>query len=653
MADTTSQEFALQAQGTQVPASIETDVLPRWDLSHFGYDEPEAGEDGIVQTFGPKFEAEMTALTDLIAGFVGDYTEEIDVGGEKEREATVSRLDADGLGEAMRRRAEIKELVWKVYTYAYLRRTPDQVKFAKAQADVESKVDSLSSKTAFFGDALKKIGEDKIREMLASSEELRYYAPAIEDIRRGIPHTPPLAVEKYRMEQGARGGWVRRYDRITTEQRFPFEGKDLTQGEILKILTDDPDQARREAAYRVFSDGMKKILPDTMEIHNESMHLFAVDAKTEGFDHPWDARHFSNNLKPAVADALEKAVRDSYGSIAERFYNLKARLMGQEYLDPWDRNFNPCTADSRYIPFEEAKQIVLKAYADFSPQMADIAGRFFDEQWIDAAPAPNKESGAYSHPGAAMPVHPYVMMNYRGKPRDVATLAHELGHGVHQVLGCESDALVETPLTFAETASVFGEMLTFKSQLKKAADAGDDDLRRELLMGKVGDMINTAHRQIAFYDFEKRIHTHFQEKGRLSEKDIGGHWRASQQESYGESIRLDDSYNAVFGYISHFVHSPFYVYAYAFGDCLVNALYEVHENGDVPDFREKYIEMLEAGGTITAADLKEKFGLDFEDPEFWKKGLNVIAGFLDKLETLCQPSLEAKQKPAAPAPGLG
>jgi oligoendopeptidase F len=319
--------------------------------------------------------------------------------------------------------------------------------------------------------------------------------------------------------------------------------------------------------------------------------------------------------------------------------------MGQDHLNIHDRNVNIFSGDGdSCIPFSEAKRMILEAYRSFLPEMADAAEKFFDNGWIDAPTDKHKRSGAFAHPGAAQLAHPMVMVNYQGKPGDVKTLAHELGHGVHQLWAAhKGDAIVHTPLTLAETASVFGEMLTFKSLI---ANASDDNEKRKLLFDKVNDMINTVMLQISFYDFEKRINRHYIEKGQpLSEEEMGNHWREALQDSYGSAIPLEEDYGYVFGYIPHLIHSPFYVYAYAFGDALVNALYGVYEEGNVPDFEEKYTRLLEAGGTLKPSDIEEMFGLDIRDPGFWDKGLSLIEEMIDELEQLCQPLLDRKAKP--------
>jgi len=345
---------------------------------------------------------------------------------------------------------------------------------------------------------------------------------------------------------------------------------------------------------------------------------------------PQTGRHLANHVEPEVVEALRNAVVAAYPKLSHRYYELKRRWLGLDTLEVWDRNAPLPMEETRVIGWDEAKATVLDAYAGFDPEMADIAQPFFEKGWIDAGVKAGKAPGAFAHP-TVTDVHPYVMLNYLGKPRDVMTLAHELGHGVHQVLAAgQGELLSHTPLTLAETASVFGEMLTFRRLL---ANAANDAERKTLLAGKVEDMINTVVRQIAFYDFECKLHAARREQGELTPEDINALWMSVQDESLGPAFTFMDGYETFWTYIPHFVHSPFYVYAYAFGDGLVNALYAVYESG-LPGFQEKYFEMLKAGGSKHHKDLLAPFGLDASDPAFWDKGLAMIEGFIDELEAM-------------------
>jgi oligoendopeptidase F len=402
----------------------------------------------------------------------------------------------------------------------------------------------------------------------------------------------------------------------------------LTSAEVLHLLSDRNKHTRKKAAL-----SFGKVLGEQVGTFALVTNTLAKDKDIEDrwrkFPRPDSARNLSNFVEDEVVDALVAAVKAGYPKLSHRYYKLKARWFGAEQLDYWDRNAPLPDAEDRAIPWDEARNCVLTSYRAFSPELAVIAERFFDEKWIDAGVRPGKEPGAFSHPTVPS-AHPYILMNYQGKTRDVMTLAHELGHGVHQVLAGPQGALMaDTPLTLAETASVFGEMLTFQGLLKAETSA---KRKRALLAGKVEDMLNTVVRQIAFYDFEKRVHT-ARRKAELTGEDICETWMTVQAESLGPAIRLGGDYRYYWSYIPHFIHSPFYVYAYAFGDCLVNSLYATFEKAE-KGFQQKYLEMLKAGGTKRHKALLKPFGLDASDPAFWGRGLSVVSGFIDELEKL-------------------
>ena len=376
---------------------------------------------------------------------------------------------------------------------------------------------------------------------------------------------------------------------------------------------------------------MSRGLARNMRVLTLITNTLAKDKEIEDqwrrYPSPVSYRNLSNQVEDKVVEALVEAVKANYKNLAHRYYRLKAKWFGVRKLNTWDRNA-PLPEDSnRRYSWDQAKEVVLSAYGGFAPEMAAIAGRFFAQRWIDAPPMPGKDSGAFCHPTVPS-VHPYGMMNFHGKARDVMTLAHELGHGVHQVLAAPRGALMsDTPLTLAETASVFGEMLTFRAMLEGEKSA---KRRRILLAGKVEDMMNTVIRQVAFHQFEECVHAE-RPKGELGAERLGDIWMEVQRESLGPAFRFDDDYRHFWAYIPHFLHAPFYVYAYAFGDCLVNSLYDVFQQGH-PGFQAKYFDMLKAGGTLGHRELLAPFGLDASDPAFWQRGLGVISGFIDELE---------------------
>jgi oligoendopeptidase F len=404
------------------------------------------------------------------------------------------------------------------------------------------------------------------------------------------------------------------------------QGKSLAIEPTLNLLQDSSGVKRKAAA-----EALAKTFKDNARLFTLVTNALAKDKdisdRWRGFADVADSRHLSNRVEPEVVEALTKAVREAYPRLSHRYYALKARWFGKKSLPHWDRNAPLPSVPMRTIGWDEARETVLTAYGAFSPKMAGIAQRFFDERWIDAPVRPGKSPGAFAHPTVPS-AHPYVMLNYQGKPRDVMTLAHELGHGVHQVLAAPNGALMApTPLTLAETASVFGEMLTFQKLL---ATTTDKKQRKAMLTSKAEDMINTVVRQIAFYSFERKVHLE-RKNGELTAERIGEIWLEVQKESLGPAIDIRPGYEVFWGYIPHFIHSPFYVYAYAFGDCLVNSLYAVYERAS-EGFAERYLAMLAAGGTKHYTELLKPFGLDARDPAFWQGGLSVIEKLIDELE---------------------
>ncbi len=406
------------------------------------------------------------------------------------------------------------------------------------------------------------------------------------------------------------------------------EAETLSLESTLNLLSEQ-DRARREAAARALAQVFGQNIKLFARVHNTLAKEKEIEDRWRKMPTPQTGRHLSNHVEPEVVEALRNAVVAAYPKLSHRYYRLKARWLGLDRLQVWDRNAPLPTEITRTVGWEEARKTVADAYRAFSPALADLLTPFFDKGWIDAGVKPGKAPGAFAHPTVTN-VHPYIMLNYLGKPRDVMTLAHELGHGVHQVLAApQGETLANTPLTLAETASVFGEMLTFRALL---ANAKDDTERKTLLAGKVEDMINTVVRQIAFYDFECKLHA-ARAAGELTPEDISALWMSVQGESLGPIFDFMPGYETFWAYIPHFIHSPFYVYAYAFGDGLVNALYAAYEEG-LPDFQSKYFTLLKAGGSMHHKALLAPFGLDASDPRFWDKGLSMISAMIDELERL-------------------
>ncbi len=537
-----------------------------------------------------------------------------------------------GLLDAIEAFEALEDRLGRLISYAGLIYAGDTSNPANAKfyGDIQARVTDISARVLFFGLELNRIEDTVMEAALGANPQLARYRPWLADLRLERPFQLEERIEELFLEKAVTGpaSWNRLFDETMTGLRFAVRGEELSIEETLNLLQEDDKALRQEAAEAlasVFSANLRlfSLITNTLAKDKE------ISDRWRGFTDIADSRHLANRVEREVVDALAAAVREAYPSISHRYYRLKAGWLGQDALDHWDRNAPLPGMERRPIGWDEARETVMSAYAGFSPRMAEIAGHFFERNWIDAGVRPGKSPGAFAHPTVPS-AHPYVLINYLGKPRDVMTLAHELGHGVHQVLAARQGPLMApTPLTLAETASVFGEMLTFRSLLEKTPDPRQ---RRFLIASKVEDMINTVIRQIAFYNFERALHTE-RRQGELTSERIGQIWVETQGESLGPSVRLQPGYETFWAYIPHFIHSPFYVYAYAFGDCLVNSLYAVYLQSD-EGFAERYLTMLEAGGTKHHSELLAPFGLDATDPGFWHRGLSVISGLIDELEAL-------------------
>jgi oligoendopeptidase F len=548
--------------------------------------------------------------------------------------AEAAKPGGGGLAAAIIEFESFEELIGRIMSFAglsFFSNTADPA-LAKFYGDAQEKMTGVGSHLLFFTLELNKVDDSVVDAAMSANPALAKYRPWIEDLRKAKPYQLEDKVEKLFLEQSVAGrsAWNRLFDETMTSLRFKVGDEELALEAALNLLQ-DADPAKRKAASRALAKTLGANLRLFTQITNTLAKDKEISDRWHGFDDIADSRHLDNRVERAVVDALTEAVRNAYQRLSHRYYAMKAKWLGMETLNTWDRNAPLPETPKAEIPWEAARDIVLDAYHGFSPQMSTTAREFFEKNWIDAAARPGKAPGAFAHPTVPS-VHPYVLINYMGKPRDVMTLAHELGHGVHQVLaGKQGPLLSQTPLTLAETASVFGEMLTFRHLLAKTADKRE---RKAMLAQKVEDMINTVVRQIAFYQFERKLHE-ARRKAELTSDEIGALWLSVQAESLGPSIRIGEGYETFWTYIPHFIHSPFYVYAYAFGDCLVNSLYAVYQQQ--PDgFQEKYFAMLEAGGTKHHSELLAPFGLDASDPGFWAKGLSVIEGLIDELEALDQ-----------------
>jgi len=592
---------------------LKTSALPEWNLADLypGLDAPEVKRDL------DRVDADCLAFEEAYKGRLAD----------------LARSPGGGaaLAGAVKRYEAIDDVIGRLVSYAGLVHagdTTDPVR-AKFYGDVQERITAASTHLLFFTLELNRI-DDSLIEAAMADPALRHYRPWIEDVRKERPYQLEDRVEQLFHEKSvtAHGAWNRLFDQTVAGMRFTVAGKSLALEPTLKLLQEPREDVRKAAAgalARTFKDHLRvfTLITNTLAKDKE------ISDRWRGFADIADARHLSNRVEREVVEALVEAVRASYPRLSHRYYALKAKWFGRKRLAHWDRNAPLPKVPDRKIAWPEAKETVLAAYGAFSPKMAAIAERFFTDRWIDAPVRPGKAPGAFSHPTVPS-AHPYVLLNYQGKTRDVMTLAHELGHGVHQVLAGPNGALMApTPLTLAETASVFGEMLTFRRLL---AETQDRKRRRALLAGKVEDMINTVVRQIAFYTFERRVHTE-RKSGELTSERLGAMWLEVQSESLGPAIELKPGYETFWTYIGHFIHAPFYVYAYAFGDCLVNSLYAVYEKAH-EGFAERYLAMLEAGGTKHHSELLKPFGLDAREPAFWQGGLSLLERMIGELEEL-------------------
>lgn len=582
--------------------------LPTWKL-----------EDLYSSPTGTDVEADLKRATADAAAFAKDY------------EGKVADLDGKALGAAIARFEALTDLMGRLGSYAQLYYAQDMAdpERGRFSQNVSEALNEATAKLVFFRLEINKI-EDADLATRMKEPTLARYAPWLRDVRLFRPHDLSDELERYIHDQSVVGSsaWSRLFDETIARLRYPFRDEVLTEPQILDKLSNKDAEVRRDAAK-----SFGKVQGDNIAVFslitNTLIKDKEIDDRWRKYPRPQSFRNLANVVEDEVVDALVSSVKAAYPRLAHRYYKLKAKWFGVDRMPYWDRNAPLPEHDDRVIPWAEAEKIVLDAYRAFSPELADVGQKFFGTGWIDAPARPGKSPGAFAHPTVPS-AHPYLLLNYQGKVRDVMTLAHELGHGVHQVLAARQGALMaDTPLTLAETASVFGEMLTFQSLLKSAPDKST---RKAMLAGKVEDMLNTVVRQIAFYDFESRLHM-ARRQGELTPDAIGEIWMAVQGESLGPAFTFDEEYRHYWSYIGHFIHSPFYVYAYAFGDCLVNSLYAAYQSGQ-PDFQAKYLEMLKSGGVKRHKELLAPFGLDASDPAFWDKGLGVISGFVDELEKL-------------------
>ena len=582
--------------------------LPQWDLA-----------DLYPATDSAELEADLDRAANASRAFSDRY------------KGKLAGLWGDVLGKAIAEYEAIDEIMGRIMSYAQLvyAGNVSDPEIGQFYQSMQERVNDISADILFFSLELNEIDDKTVAKQFKSAPAAKY-KPWLDDIRAFRPHQLSEEIERLLHDKrvAGRAAWSRLFDETMADMRFEYDGRQLTSEEVMSMLS-NPDEGIRKSAAEALGGKLGEHARTFSLITNTLAKDKEIEDRWRSFARPESSRNLANQVEDEVVDALNAAVTGSYADLSHRYYAMKAAWLGKEQLDHWDRNAPLPDADNSVIPWDRATETVLTAYRDFSPYLAEIGQRFFDNAWIDAPVREGKSSGAFAHPTVPS-AHPYLLLNYQGKIRDVMTLAHELGHGCHQVLAApQGNLMAETPLTFAETASVFGEMLTFRKMLRVQDDPA---LRKVMLAGKVEDMLNTVVRQIAFFNFEQRVHTARRE-GELTADDICDIWMEVQTESLGPAIRFEDRYRWYWTYIPHFIHSPFYVYAYAFGDCLVNSLYAVYEQA-ADGFAEKYLDMLRAGGSLRHRELLAPFGLDASDPAFWQKGLDVVRGMIDELDAM-------------------
>ncbi len=586
--------------------------LPRWNLAEL-----------YSNHLDPKIQQDLGDVEILIKQFCNDY------------QGKLKTLQSAQVLQAIKTYEQLSDRLGRIMTYASLlhAQKQDDKEISSFYQGLREHVSQLSAQTVFFTLEINEIDDATIDQWL-DDPKVGYYRPWFTSVRKFKPYQLDEKVEQILIEKNntSTAAWVRLYDETFAAYRFEMlqDGKpqEKTITEVLNTLMSQNAEDRMQAAIAL-SKGLQDNEELSLRIINTIIADKAIEDRWRGFKRPISSMNLHNDVEDEVVDALSEAVSKAYPKLSHRYYAYKAKKFGVKKLNYWDRNAPYPNTEERNWQFDDAQALILSAYSEFSPEVGSLAQCFFDEGWIDAPASEGKYSGAFAHPSVPSH-HPYILLNWFGKERDTMTLAHELGHGVHQLLAAEQGALMSsTPLTLAETASVFGEMLTFRKILDNA-QSKEDKIR--ILRSKIEDMLNTVVRQIAFHQFETKIHD-ARTQGELNIQQIQELWMSVQHESFGDAIALDENYHSWWSYISHFFHVPFYVYAYAFGDCLVNSLYQNYL--DHPEgFAEKYIDLLKAGGTLHHKEALAPFGLDASKPDFWSKGLRMIENLIDELEQL-------------------
>ncbi|MBO4294210.1 MAG: M3 family oligoendopeptidase [Alphaproteobacteria bacterium] len=544
----------------------------------------------------------------------------------------LEKLSPDEFADALKLLEKNSILGGRLGGFAYLNMST-QMKNADAMMfyqNISEKLTDYAKPTVFFSLELNKLPESKIREWL-KNKKVGFYKPFIKRVRRYKKFELSEELEELLLEKSVTSSeaWVRLYEETSARLRYSVDGHSYNDAEISKLLLDKNADVRHKAG-REINRVAQENAPLFSLIYNMIIKDKAVEDKKRGFKHPISARNMSEDVKDEVVETLTETVRKNYQNIAHRFYKLKAKWLGVEKISYWDRNAPlPFSSDKTYT-WDQAVRLVLAGYEKFSPKLKKIAEDFFTHNWVDVPPRDGKRSGAYCS-GPIVSQHPYLFLNFTGKQNDVLTLAHELGHGCHHQLRLKNGDLNEhSRMTTEEVASVFGEMLVFQSLLHSL---DNDKAKLALIASKVGDMINTAIRQIAFHCFETRVHNE-RRAGEVSEERLCEIWLEEMKDSLGEYVEVGDDCKYIWSQVGHFFFLPFYVYAYSFADCLVNSLYEVYQQKEVENFEDKYLHLLSKTAIGDYEKILQPFGLNPNKPDFWQQGLNLISSYIDELERL-------------------
>lgn len=587
---------------------MKTETLPRWDLSDY-----------FSALDGKDVKAALKKAADDADAFASAYR------------GKLAGLDGAAFGKALEAYEQLQMQQARLGSYAQMQHSlaSDDSEIGRHVQTIGEALSEIGTKLIFVTLELATIDDAVLAMQLKDSTAARY-APWLRDLRIYRDHLLPEDQERlmHELDISGRSAWVRLYDNLTAGLTYEVDGEALTEAEV-RALAEDPIRSKRERAAKAIEKTVHGNIKIFAHIHNTLAKDGEISDRWRKYNAPDQSQHLANLIEPEVVEALRRAVKDAYPRLSHRYFALKAKWLNLSKLKPWDVRAPLPEVPPAEVSWAEAQAMVEKAYSKFDPRIGAIASDFFNKNWIDAEPRAGKYAGAYSMP-TVPGWHPYIFMNFMGKAGDVATLAHELGHGVHQVLADKQGYLVSsTPLTLAETASVFGEMLTFRDLL-----AAETNIARKkaMLADKVEDSIGTMIRQIAYDDFEQQLHNR-RKQGEMTPDEIDALWVETQQAAFGPAVEFSDVSRHNWALIPHFIHTPFYVYAYAFGECLVNALYMTYTQQPA-GFADKYYELLSSGGKYRHKELLAPFGLDASDPAFWQRGLKLVEGLIDELEAL-------------------